>query len=131
MLAAIPELNDAVDANVLSTWTKVDPEAAAAWIHERLEQGRKVHFKDDDHDEGVLADLATSRPEFTASWLLELPDAALQAEAAKTLVANWAAIDPAAADAWIGSLPPGPVLDAANKGRKGTTDDQDRTDPFR
>jgi hypothetical protein len=131
MLAAIPELDDAVDADVLSTWTKVAPEAAAAWIHGRLVEGKKVHFRGDYSNEGVLVDLATSRPEFTASWLLELPDSALRAEAAKTLAANWAAFDPAAADAWIGTLPPGPVLDAANKGRKGSPDAQDSADPFR
>lgn len=131
MLAAIPELNDAVDANVLSTWAKVDPEAAAEWIHERLEQGKIVSFKGAYSDTGVLVDLATSRPEFTAAWLMDLPDAALQAEAAKTLVANWAAFDPVAADAWIGSLTPGPVREAAQQGRQGTVVDHDPTDPFR
>ena len=130
MLEAIPELNDAVDAYVLSTWTKVDPEAAAGWIQERLEQGKAVKFKGDHGDEGILTDLAISQPEFTASWLLELPDAAVQAKAADTLAANWSAFDPAAADAWIASLPAGPVREAAEKGRVSSKAGKDRSDPF-
>ena len=130
MLAAIPELNEAVDAYVLSTWTKVDPEAAAGWIQERLEQGKTVRFKGEYSDEGILTDLAISRPEFTASWLLDLPDPAVQAKAADTLAANWSAFDPAAADAWIASLPAGPVREAAEKGRVSWKAVKDRSDPF-
>lgn len=130
MLEAIPELNEAVDAKVLSTWTKVDPEAAAGWIQERLEQGKTVRFKGEYSDEGILTDLAISRPEFTASWLLELPDPAVQAKAADTLAANWSAFDPAATDAWIASLPAGPVREAAEKGRMSSKAGKDRSDPF-
>lgn len=130
MLEAIPELNEAVDAYVLSTWTKVDPEAAAGWIQERLEQGKTVRFKGEYGDEGILTDLAISRPEFTASWLLDLPDPAVQAKAADTLAANWSAFDPAAADAWIASLPVGPVREAAEKGRVSSKAGKDRSDPF-
>lgn len=130
MLEAIPELNEAVDAYVLSTWTKVDPEAAAGWIEERLEQGKAVKFEGDNGDKGILTDLAISRPEFTASWLLELPDPAVQAKAADTLTANWSSFDPAAADAWIASLPAGPVREAAEKGRVSWNAERDRSDPF-
>jgi hypothetical protein len=130
MLEAIPELNEAVDAYVLSTWTKVDPEAAAEWIEERLEQGKAVKFEGDNGDKGILTDLAISRPEFTASWLLDLPDPALQAKAADTLAANWSAFDPAAADAWIASLPAGPLREAAEKGRASWKAEDDRSDPF-
>lgn len=112
VLAAIPELNDAVDDMVLSTWTKADPEAAAGWISDRLAAGKKVTIG----REGVFADLATSRPEFTSGWLLTLPDQKLQTQAAETLMANWGAFDPAAAQAWAGDLPPGPVRDAAWQG---------------
>jgi hypothetical protein len=130
MLEAIPELNEAVDAYVLSTWTKVDPEAAAGWIQERLEQGKAVKFKGEYSDEGILTDLAISRPEFTASWLLGLPDPAVQAKAADTLAANWSSFDPAATDAWIASLPAGPVREAAEKGRSSWNAERDRSDPF-
>jgi len=130
MLEAIPELNEAVDARVLSTWTKVDPEAAAGWIQERLEQGKAVKFGGSHSDEGILTDLAISRPEFTASWLLDLPDPAVQAKAADTLAANWSAFDPAAADAWIASLPAGPLREAAEKGRVSWKAVKERSDPF-
>ncbi len=131
MLEAIPELNDAVDANVLSTWTKADPEAAAGWIQERLEQGKKVALKGKDVDKGIFADLAISRPEFTATWLAGLPDPAVQADAANVLAANWWSFDPAAADAWIEALPTGPVREAAEKGRSGDRTPSDSSDPFR
>ena len=130
MLEAIPELNEAVDAYVLSTWTKVDPEAAAGWIQQRLEQGKAVKFEGDNGDKGILTDLAISRPGFTASWLLELPDPAVQAKAADTLASNWSAFDPAAADAWIASLPAGPVREAAEKGRVRWKAEKDLYDPF-
>jgi hypothetical protein len=131
MLEAIPELNEAVDAYVLSTWTKVDPEAAAGWIRERLEQGKTVKFEGDYGDQGILTDLAISRPEFTSSWLLDLPDPAVQAKAADTLAANWSSFDPAAADAWIATLPAGPLREAAEKGRGNLKGTGDRSDPFR
>jgi hypothetical protein len=130
MVEAIPQLNEAVDAYVLSTWTKVDPEAAAGWIEERLEQGKAVKFEGDNGDKGILTDLAISRPEFTAGWLLELPDPAVQAKAADTLAANWSAFDPAAADAWIANLPAGPVREAAEKGRVSWKAEKDPSDPF-
>lgn len=130
MLEAIPELNEAVDAYVLSTWTKVDPEAAAGWIQERLEQGKTVKFGGDYSDKGILTDLAISRPEFTASWLLELPDPAVQANAAYILAANWSTFDPAETDAWIASLPTGPLREAAEKGRGSSKAVKDRADPF-
>lgn len=130
ILEAIPELNEAVDADVLSTWTKVDPEAAAGWIQERLEQGKAVKFDGEYSDEGILTDLAISRPEFTASWLLDLPDPAVQAKAADTLAANWSSFDPVAADAWIASLPAGSVREAAEKGRAGSKAGKDPADPF-
>ncbi len=111
-LAALPELNDAVDEDVLSTWTKANPESAADWILQRLEDGKKVKLG----NEGILAELAISKPEFTASWLLDLPDAGMQAHAAETLTANWGAYDTAAARAWIDSLPAGELRAAAEKG---------------
>ena len=114
ILNAIPELNDAVDGNVLSTWTKADPEAAAGWITERLGQGKTISFE----DEGILAELAISKPEFTASWLETLPDAALQKTAAGTLTANWGAFDPAAARRWIDGLPEGELRQSAENGLK-------------
>ena len=127
MLEALPELDRAVDGYVFSTWAKADPEAVAGWIATRLEQGEKVPLE----DKGIPAELATSRPEFTANWLLTLPDAEVQAKAAGILVANWAAFDPAAAAAWIESLPPGPLRDSAGSGLTETTPGKDPFDPFR
>lgn len=118
MLEAIPELNDAVDGKVLSTWTKVDPEAAAGWIAERLGQGKAIGWK----NEGILAELAISKPEFTASWLETLPDAAIQNAAAGTLTANWGAFDPVAARRWIDGLPEGELRQAAEAGLKRTNE---------
>lgn len=87
-------------------------EAAARWISGRLAAGKPVPFG----DRGILADLAISKPEFTASWLQTLPDAALQKTAAGTLTANWGAFDPAAARRWIGGLPVGELRQAAEAG---------------
>ena len=118
MLAAIPELNDAVDENVLSTWTKANPEAAAGWIAKRLEQGKAVKFG----NSGILADLAISAPEFTAAWLENLSDPAIQKTAANTLTANWGAFDLDAAKQWVASLPDGELRQAAEAGLKRTRD---------
>lgn len=118
VLAAVPALNDAVDENVLSTWAKGDPEAAAGWISGRLQEGKKVQFG----SEGIFAEFAISSPEFTSNWVKDLPDPKLQAEAADTLTANWAAFDPAAARRWVDSLEPGPLRDAAEHGMTRTND---------
>jgi hypothetical protein len=117
VLAAIPELNEAVDDSVLSSWTKAKPEAAAGWIAQRLEQGKTVEFG----NLGILADLAVSVPEFTAGWLVDLPDPALRSSAANTLTANWGAFDPEAAKQWIASLPEGELRQAAEAGLTRTT----------
>lgn len=116
VLAALPELNGAVDAEVLSTWTKADPEAAAGWIAERLEQGGKVPMRGSYGERGILTELATARPEFTASWLLGLPEGEFRIQAADTLIANWAAFDPVAAGGWIEALPEGPLREGAERG---------------
>ncbi|MBK1884045.1 hypothetical protein JIN85_16620 [Luteolibacter pohnpeiensis] len=122
MLAAMPELNDAVNGMVLSTWAKSDPESAANWVTERLELGEKVPFNDGPFiDDSFLMDLSISRPEFTANWVMGLPDGEIQREAARTLISNWAAFDPDAANNWINSLPPGPVRGAAEEGLSKTT----------
>ena len=118
VLAAIPELNEAVDENVLSTWTKANPEAAAGWIAQRLEQGKAVKFG----NSGILADLAISAPEFTAAWLVNLSDPAIQKTAANTLTANWGAFDPDASKQWVASLPDGELRQAAEAGLKRTRD---------
>jgi hypothetical protein len=118
VLAAILELNDAVDENVLSTWTKANPEAAAGWIAQRLEQGKTVKFG----NSGILADLAISTPEFTAAWLVNLSDPAIQKTAANTLTANWGAFDRDAAKQWVASLPDGELRQAAEAGLKRTRD---------
>jgi len=124
MLAAIPELNDAVDDGVLSTWAKVNPEAAATWISERLEQEKKVPVR----NSGIFAELAISKPEFTAAWLETLPDETIRKTGAETLAANWAAFDPVAARRWIDGLPMGELRDAAEKGLK--PQDRSTADPF-
>ncbi len=116
MLDAIPELNDAVDPYVLSTWAKADPQAAAGWIEKRLEAGEKIPLG----DKGILAELAISKPEFTADWVTSLPEGPLRKSAAETLTANWAAFDPAAAREWTQSLPAGELRSAAEVGLKRT-----------
>ena len=110
LLAAIPEIADKVDADVLSGWAKANPTGAADFITERLRGGHDIEGL---QSEGVLAELAISQPEYTGLWLQRLPDPELQAQAAKTLAANWSAFDPEAAAAWINSLPPGTLRDAA------------------
>lgn len=112
LLAAIPELADKVKADVLSGWAKVNPAGAADFIMERARGGHDISGLT---DEGVLAELAIAQPEYTGLWLQRLPDPELQTQAAKTLSANWAAFDPAAAAAWINSLPAGPVRDTATE----------------
>lgn len=127
MLEAVPELHDAVNAKVLSTWSKANPEGAAGWISDRLEQGYEVPVS----GEGVFADLAIARPEFTANWLMDLPDPALQAQAADTLTANWSAFDPVAAGAWVETLPQGTLREAAERGMEKRVQAADPFDPFR
>jgi hypothetical protein len=117
-LTAIPELNDAVDEDVLSSWAKTNPQAAAGWITGRIDQGKNIPFG----NEGILAEFAISIPEFTASWLETLPDPAIQKTAAATLAANWGAFDPAAARRWIDTLPEGELRQAAEAGMKRTMD---------
>lgn len=114
LLAAFPALQDSVNDRVLSTWAKADPEAAAGWVTQRLTDGKPVPWK----ESAILADLSTQHPEFTATWLQNLPDPAVQQQAANTLAANWNTYDPAATRRWIDSLPAGPVRAAAEGGVK-------------
>lgn len=113
VLEALPELNDAVDSYVIATWAKCDPEASAAWMADRLAEGKKLKGMD---DKGVLSELAISEPEFTAKWVSQLPEPKFQATAARALTANWGAFNPQAAAEWIESLPAGEVRDAAVAG---------------
>ncbi len=110
VIAALPELAEKVDSDVLSGWAKANPTGAAEFIMQRAAAGKPV---EDLKSEGVIAEIAIARPEWTSVWLQRLPDAALQVEAAHTLAANWAAFDPDAAGRWIDSLPDGPVRESA------------------
>ena len=91
-------------------WVATDPLAVADFISERYAADKPIN---DLGHRRVLAELAIAQPEYTGLWLQRLPDPELQAQAAKTLSANWSAFDPAAAAAWINSLPAGPVRDTA------------------
>ncbi len=113
VIAALPELAEKVDSNVLSGWAKVNPTGAAEFIAQRAAAGKPL---EDLQRQDVLADIAIARPEWTGVWLQRLPDAALQAETAQTLAANWGAFDPEAAARWIDSLPDGPVRESALAG---------------
>ena len=113
VIAALPELADKVDGDVLSGWAKANPTGAAEFIAQRAAAGKPVN---DLKEEGVIAEIAIARPEWTAAWLQRLPDAALQAETACTLAANWSAFDPDAAGRWINSLPDGPLRESAVAG---------------
>lgn len=113
VIAALPELADKVDGDVLSGWAKANPTGAAEFIAQRAAAGKPV---EDLKSEGVIAEIAIARPEWTASWLQRLPNAALQAETAHTLAANWGAFDPDAAVRWIDSLPDSPVRESALAG---------------
>ncbi len=129
LLEALPELGDGVNGYVLCTWTKCDPEASAAWIAQRLAEGKPVKELE---DKGVLAELSISEPEFTAQWLTQLADTKVQESAAKILAANWASFDPEAARQWAEALSEGPVRAAATAGldqaRKGK--ESSASDPF-
>ena len=111
-LEAMPELNDAVTGYVLSTWAKGDPEAVAGWIGARTGDPRLL---DKMKDEGVLAEIAMSRPEFTAEWINRLPASPIQEDVVRTLAANWNAFDPEATHAWIDTLPAGLLQEAATQ----------------
>ena len=111
-LEAMPELNSAVTGYVLSTWAKGDPEAAAGWIGARTRDSRLLNLM---KDEGVLAEIAMSRPEFTAEWINRLPASPIQEDVVRTLAANWNAFDPEATHAWIDTLPAGLLQEAATQ----------------
>ncbi len=113
VIAALPELAEKVDSDVLSGWAKANPTGAAEFIAQRAAAGKPV---EDLEKRGVIAEIAIARPEWTSVWLQRLPDAALQVETAHTLAANWAAFDPEAAGRWIDSLPDGPVRESALSG---------------
>lgn len=128
ILQAVPELNDAVDGDVLATWAKADPEATAEWITGHISEKKNLGLK----ERGVLSELAITRPEFTSEWLLTLPDEKTQVQAALTLTSNWGSFDPTAARAWTDDLPEGALRKAAEEGmekaRNAAT--QGRRDPF-
>ena len=113
VIAALPELADKVDGEVLSGWAKANPTGAAAFIAQRAAAGQ---LAEELPRQDVIADIAIARPEWTSVWLQRLPDAALQTETAQTLAANWGAFDPEAAGRWIDSLPDGPVRESALSG---------------
>jgi hypothetical protein len=113
VLEALPALGDAVNGYVLATWAKCDPEASAAWIEQRLAEGKQVKELE---DKGVLAELAISEPEFTSRWVTRLANPKVQESAARILAANWASFDPDAAGQWVESLPEGALRDAAAAG---------------
>jgi hypothetical protein len=104
-LDAMPELNAAVDAGVLSTWVKGSPREAAAWISERLADGHRVDLG----SKGILGDLSTSEPQWMAGWVNEVRDAEVREKAVRTLAKNWMAFDPQGAGKWLDSLAPGEI----------------------
>jgi hypothetical protein len=113
LIAAVPELADKVDGDVLSGWAKANPTGAADFILQRVAAGKSIGKLD---EKGVLAELAISQPRYTSLWLQRLPDPGLQQQTAHTLAANWSVFDPEAAAEWINKLPDGPVREAALAG---------------
>lgn len=102
-LDAMPELNDAVDCDVLSTWVKGNPREAATWISTRIADGHQVDFG----KEGILGDLSNSEPQWMSGWVNGVLDANVREKAVRTLAKNWMAFDPQGAGEWLDSLPAG------------------------
>lgn len=68
---------------------------------------------DDIGDPLAVAELAFSRPAFTAQWLSTLPEGNFRNRAAAALAANWSRFDSQASSAWAESLSEGPMKEAA------------------
>jgi hypothetical protein len=108
-IAAIPAARALVKGDLLESWTRKDPEAAAAFISEELATNPGYQTQNTE----ALSVIAASRPEFTAQWLQTLPAGNIQTNAAVALAANWSNFDRPATEAWIAQLPPGPIKEAA------------------
>lgn len=117
-LDAMPALNDAVDAYVLSTWVKGTPREAATWISERIADGHQVDFG----KEGILGDLSNSEPQWMSGWVNGVRDAEVREKAVRTLTKNWMAFDPQGAGEWLDSLPPGEIKNWADDALTGFED---------
>jgi len=107
-----PEFGTHVGEYLLQGWVRTDPEAAAGFIAKKVEaNGGK-----DIGENSSIAELAFSRPEFTAGWLPTLPEGEFQITTAASLAANWSRFSPDAAAAWVEGLADGAMKDAAAKG---------------
>jgi hypothetical protein len=114
LFTALPQLTEAVDADVLDTWLRSNPYAAAEFLATHSDSPK---FKPEAlAKEGVIQQLATTMPDFTAQWIGSLTNVGLQNDAAKQLGSHWGAFDPTAAQAWIDSLPTGATRQAAETG---------------
>ncbi len=98
---AIPEFEPHVKGYVLEGWMKTAPEDAANFIAKQIQQGDGAEYR----GEKAIAELATIRPEFMATWLETIPSSQFRNEAAAMLGINWSLLHPEAAEAWVQSLP--------------------------
>ena len=121
---AIPELRPKVKGYLLEGWVRSAPEAAASFLaeeaHQHADQGLSFPQKNEDVPPGnivlqndelgrSIAELSFSRPEFTSEWVSTLPPGDFQNNVAASLATNWARFDRESAQAWIESLPEGPM----------------------
>lgn len=110
LLETIPEFGPQVRGYLMQGWVKTDPEEAAAFMAGELARGA-----DNVYDHEAVAELAYSRPEFTAQWLADLPAGEFRDNTAAALAANWSRFDPASAAQWVTELPAGAIKDAASE----------------
>lgn len=128
VVAAIPELRPKVRKYLLEGWVRVAPEAAADFLAEEAHQhaNQGIDFPQVDKSDNLeniatqsagmgsaIAELSASKPEFTSAWITTLPPGEFQNKVAGSLATNWARFDRASAQAWVESLPEGPMRDQA------------------
>jgi len=109
VIAAIPEARRLIQGEVLESWARKEPEAAASFISEELKINPAYETKNNE----ALSYLAAARPEFTARWLETLPEGNIQINAAVALAAHWSIFDLPATKAWIETLPAGQIKEVA------------------
>jgi hypothetical protein len=85
---------------MIQTWASTDPEAAQEWV-EQCDLAEKPSIQT-----ALVTEISQNDPRQAATYVaITMEPGSAQDQAALTVAARWAALDPAAANAWALSLP--------------------------